>query len=91
MGANYSFELISIETYAPQFFGLNNLFLGGVPYSQALAKKNKSSLKKNTYSHKFSLNWIIKFMSKEYNIRTGKKFFLFIVFIGVPMLWVGPK
>ena len=30
MGANYSFELISIETYAPQFIGHNDLFLGSV-------------------------------------------------------------
>jgi hypothetical protein len=31
MGADYSFELNSIETYDPQFFGHNNLFLGSVP------------------------------------------------------------
>ena len=30
MGADYSFELISIETYAPQFIGHNKLFLGSV-------------------------------------------------------------
>jgi len=30
MGADYSFELNSIETFAPQFFGHNNLFLGSV-------------------------------------------------------------
>ena len=30
MGADYLFELNSIETYAPQFFGHNNLFLGSV-------------------------------------------------------------
>ena len=30
MGADYSFELNSIETYAPQFFEHNNLFLGSV-------------------------------------------------------------
>ena len=30
MGAHYSFELISIETYAPQFIGLNKIFLGSV-------------------------------------------------------------
>jgi hypothetical protein len=30
MGADYSFELNSIETYAPKFFGHNNLFLGSV-------------------------------------------------------------
>ena len=30
MGADYSFELISIETYAPQFIGHNRLFLGSV-------------------------------------------------------------
>ena len=30
MGADYSFELISIETYAPQFFGHNKIFLGSV-------------------------------------------------------------
>ena len=30
MGADYSFELISIETYAPQFNGHNIFFLGSV-------------------------------------------------------------
>ena len=30
MGADYSIELISIETYAPQFFWHNNFFLGSV-------------------------------------------------------------
>ena len=30
MGANYSFELISIETYAPQFIGHNISFLDSV-------------------------------------------------------------
>ena len=30
MGADYSFELISIETYAPQFIGYNKSFLGSV-------------------------------------------------------------
>ena len=30
MGTDYSFELISIETYAPQFIGHNRLFLGSV-------------------------------------------------------------
>ena len=30
IGANYSFEPNSIETYAPQFFRHNHLFFGGV-------------------------------------------------------------
>ena len=30
MGANNSFELISIETYAPQFLGHNKIFLGSL-------------------------------------------------------------
>ena len=30
MGADYSFELISIETYAPQFIRYNKLFLDSV-------------------------------------------------------------
>ena len=30
MGADYSFELISIETYAAQFIGHNKFFLGSV-------------------------------------------------------------
>ena len=32
MGADNSFELISIETYKPQFIGYNDLFLGSVGY-----------------------------------------------------------
>jgi hypothetical protein len=30
MGADYSFELTSIETYAPQFIGHDKFFLGSV-------------------------------------------------------------
>ena len=30
MGADYTIELISIETYAPQFIGHNKIFLGCV-------------------------------------------------------------
>ena len=30
MDANYSFELIFIKTYVPQFIGLNKSFLGSV-------------------------------------------------------------
>ena len=30
MGADYTFELNAVETYAPQYFGRNNLFLGSV-------------------------------------------------------------
>ena len=30
MGADYSFELIFIETYVPQFIGHNKIFLGSV-------------------------------------------------------------
>ena len=30
-GADYSFELISIETYAPKFIRHNKLFLGSLP------------------------------------------------------------
>ena len=30
MGANYSFELIPLETYASQFIGHNNFFLGSL-------------------------------------------------------------
>ena len=36
MGPDYSFELNSIETYAPQFFGHNDLFLGSVSYQYSL-------------------------------------------------------
>ena len=32
MDADYSMEFISIETYAPQFIGLNEIFLGSVSY-----------------------------------------------------------
>ena len=30
MGADYSFELVSIEIYVPQFIGHNKFFLGSV-------------------------------------------------------------
>ena len=32
MGADYSYELISIETYAPQYIWLNKFFLDSVMY-----------------------------------------------------------
>ena len=32
-GADYSIELISIETHAPQFIGHNKIFLGSVGYA----------------------------------------------------------
>ena len=35
MGADYSLELISIETYAPQFIGLNKFFLGSMVHLSA--------------------------------------------------------
>ena len=38
MGADYSFELTSIENYAPQFIGLNKLFLGSVKQRQFFAQ-----------------------------------------------------
>ena len=38
MGADYSFELISIQTYAPQFIGHNKLFLGSVSIMQGRKK-----------------------------------------------------
>ena len=37
MGADYSFELNSIETYASQFFGHNNLFLVSVIYAPVIS------------------------------------------------------
>ena len=39
LGADYSFELNSIETYASQCFGHNNLFLGSVIALQCATKK----------------------------------------------------
>ena len=42
MGADYSFELISIETYAPQFIGHNKLFLGSVFGSVPIQAKRKT-------------------------------------------------
>ena len=40
VGADYSFELISIEIYAPQFIGHNKLFLGSV-FKVQLSEKAK--------------------------------------------------
>ena len=38
MGADYSIELISIETYAPQFIVHNRIFLGSVILDRTLRK-----------------------------------------------------
>ena len=43
MGADYSFELISIETYAPQFIGRNNFFLGSVGQDMWCKKVKKTN------------------------------------------------
>ena len=40
-GADYSFEVISIETYAPQFIGHNKLFLGSVGCCQQTFENKK--------------------------------------------------
>ena len=34
MSADYSFELVCIETYAPKFIGHNKFFLGSVTYQK---------------------------------------------------------
>ena len=44
MAADYSFELISIETYVPQFIGHNKLFLGSVHSEYSLSEYLKKSL-----------------------------------------------
>ena len=46
MGAGFSFELISIETYAPQFIAHNNFFLGSV-FKQVMFDRLKSFEKCN--------------------------------------------
>ena len=44
MGANYSFELNSIEAQALPFFGHNNLFLGSVIVIQLLGDPEQEYL-----------------------------------------------
>ena len=44
MGADYSFELISIETYTPQFVGHNKFFLGSVARSTITNNRHISNL-----------------------------------------------
>ena len=49
MGANYLFELISTETYAPQFIAHNKLFLGIVQAHMrqvSMAKAKVESIKR---------------------------------------------
>ena len=41
MGADYSFELISIETYAPQFNGHNKIFRGSVVSPEVKVSKDQ--------------------------------------------------
>ena len=53
MGADYSFELIFIETYAPQFIGHNKIFLGSVMYYTTIEWKLKEiSLEMLIHGHK---------------------------------------
>jgi hypothetical protein len=60
MGADYLFELISIVTYAPQFIGHNELFLGSVF---------------GLYQNNFAIDRIAKFIDyctkKETTLRVG--------------------
>ena len=56
MGADYSIELASIETYAPQFIGHNNIFLGSVLRSRnahcyAMVEKSKHKRHANCTHH----------------------------------------
>ena len=63
MGADYSFELISIETYAPQFIGHNKIFLDSVTSSgpeQVINYLNESAsrfYKTEDQSLKYPTNW----------------------------------
>ena len=50
MGAYYSFELISIETYAPQFIGHNKLFLGSVYFESMLSSNSIFFQATNAYT-----------------------------------------
>ena len=51
MGADYSFELISIETYAPQFIGHNKFFLGSVFASHKIFHDYATMLPNNFECH----------------------------------------
>ena len=59
MGADYSFELISIDTYAPQFIGHNIFFLGSVPQFPTAQQCATSNLCRfNT--HELSSNGMVR-------------------------------
>ena len=45
MGAEYSFELNSIETLAPAFFGHNRVFLGRIATSDDIPVSKSDRLK----------------------------------------------
>ena len=64
MGADYSFELNSIETYAPQFFGHNNLFLGSVytykvsmDFAKKASNRHLPSLQKSKLVKQYCFPW----------------------------------
>ena len=52
IGADYSFELISIVHLVPQFIGHNKIFLGSVNRSP---QKTVGSVKRNAYKAKNSM------------------------------------
>ena len=73
MGADYSFELISIETYAPQFNGHNKSFLGSV-------KSTSAKLIYQWKLNKLIFYWWDKWKSNTYIKLKPKTMFLFLEF-----------
>ena len=78
MGADYSFELISIKTCAPQFIGHNKLFLGSVYTQSGLISNDTKSHECIAY---FSLAIFDLFVNKktsflQIGIENCKAFFI---------------
>ena len=72
MGADYLLELISIETYAPQFIGHNKIFLGSVSYllmwynySYTYSNYVNSLIFSNPLECKCELEWLQKLLKSK--------------------------
>ena len=85
MGADYSFELISIVHWVPQFIGHNNIFLGSVCIKIKRSNKNKNWTfiqNSNLQLHSNITGWLLRTLHTGWyrpcSSRGGLQFKLFL-------------
>ena len=88
IGANYSFELIFIETHAPQFIGYNKFFLGTAVCLDFLLPSyipNTDSFGSHPHLFfylKYRIKLLLKVMKIDNSLNSYTSYFLYIDPIG---------